>query len=46
MKSIKRVLRNLGEVFKRVLETLVGQRQPEPELVPIPVRSGDRRSRY
>jgi hypothetical protein len=38
MKALRRVLKKLGDVFNRVLDTLLGQRQPEPELIPIPVR--------
>lgn len=45
MKSIKKILKKLGEMFDRVLEALIGQRQPEHQLVPIPVRSNSRRAR-
>lgn len=44
MKSIKKALRKLGEMFDRVLEALIGQRQPEHQLVPIPVRNDSRRN--
>jgi hypothetical protein len=42
MDSLKRVLKKLGDIFNRVLDALLGQRQPEPELIPIPVRNRDR----
>jgi hypothetical protein len=41
MKSIKRVLKRLGEIFNRTLDTLLDQlsgKQPEAEMIPIPVR--------
>ncbi len=44
MKTIKKVLREIGEILNRVLESLLGQSQPQPELIPIPVRSNSRRS--
>lgn len=44
MKSIKKVLQDIGEILNRVLETLLGQKQPQPELIPIPVRNNSRRS--
>jgi hypothetical protein len=43
VKSIKKALKKLGEMFDRVLEALIGQRQPEHQLVPIPVRNDARR---
>ncbi|WP_425214657.1 hypothetical protein [Tumidithrix helvetica] len=46
MKSIKKALKKLGEIFDRILEALVGQRQPEPQLIPIPVRDGAHRHRF
>jgi hypothetical protein len=45
VKSIKKVLSKIGEIFDRVLEALIGQRQPEHQLVPIPVRNNSRRAR-
>jgi hypothetical protein len=45
VKSIKKALKKLGEIFDRVLEALIGQRQPEHQLVPIPVRNDARRNR-
>jgi hypothetical protein len=44
VKSIKKALKKLGEMFDRVLEALIGQRQPEHQLVPIPVRNDSRRN--
>ncbi len=44
MKAIKKALREIGEILNRVLESLLGQNQPQPELIPIPVRSNSRRS--
>lgn len=43
MKSIKRVLKKLGEIFNRVLDgvldALIGQSgDRQPDLVPIPVK--------
>jgi hypothetical protein len=46
VKLIKKTLKKIGEIFDRILEALVGQRQPEPQLIPIPVRDGSNRSRY
>jgi len=43
MKAVKRILKRLGDMLNRVLDSLLGPRQPEPELIPIPVRNGDRR---
>lgn len=44
MKAIKKVLQEIGEILNRVLESLLGQNQPQPELIPIPVRSNSRRA--
>jgi len=44
VKAIKKVLQDIGEILNRVLETLLGQNQPQPELIPIPVRNNSRRS--
>ncbi|AFY73978.1 hypothetical protein Syn7502_01947 [Synechococcus sp. PCC 7502] len=44
MKSIQKALKKLGEIFNRVLDALLeqlGGKEPEPEMIPIPVR--DRR---
>ncbi len=41
MKSIKKALRKLGEIFNRVLDALLEQlkgREPEPEMIPVRVR--------
>ncbi|MDX1977445.1 MAG: hypothetical protein SFT94_07205 [Pseudanabaenaceae cyanobacterium bins.68] len=45
MKAIKKALKRLGEKIGRAMENLIdsllgglGGRQPEPELIPIPVR--------
>lgn len=43
MKSIKKVLKKLGEIFNRVLDevldALIGQKgDRQPELIPIPVK--------
>jgi hypothetical protein len=41
MKSIKKVLEKLGDIFNRVLDALLDQlkgREPEPDMIPIPVR--------
>jgi len=41
MKSIKKVLKRLGELFNRALDALLDQlrdREPEPEMIPIRVR--------
>ena len=47
MKALKKALREIGEILNRVLETLLGKGQPQPELIPIPVRNDSRRaSRY
>jgi hypothetical protein len=43
VKAIKKVLKEIGEILNRVLEALLGQNQPQPELIPIPVRSNSRR---
>jgi hypothetical protein len=45
VKAIKKALRELGEMLNRVLETLLGKGQPQPELIPIPVRNDSRRAR-
>lgn len=45
MKAIKKVLQDIGEILNRVLEALLGQNQPQPELIPIPVRNNSRRDR-
>ncbi|NMF58434.1 hypothetical protein [Pseudanabaena yagii] len=44
MKAIKKALKEIGEILNRVLEALLGQNQPQPELIPIPVRNNSRRS--
>ena len=44
MKSIKKALKRLGEIFNRLLDSLLGG-QSQPELIPIPVRSRSRTSR-
>lgn len=44
MKAIKKVLQEIGEILNRVLESLLGQSQPQPELIPIPVRNNPRYS--
>ncbi|MFN5856530.1 MAG: hypothetical protein ACK456_11660 [Pseudanabaenaceae cyanobacterium] len=52
MKNLRKALKNLGEklgeLLDRTVEALFGRRQPTPELIPIPVRNGNRRipSRY
>jgi hypothetical protein len=47
VKAIKKALKELGEILNRVLESLLGQNQPHPELIPIPVRNNSRRvNRY
>ena len=41
MKSIKKVLEKLGEIFNRVLDALLEQlkgNEPEPEMIPIPIK--------
>jgi hypothetical protein len=41
MKSIRKVLKRLGEIFNRALDSLLDQlrgREPEPEMIPIRVR--------
>jgi len=41
MKSIQRVFKKLGEIFNRVLDTLLDQlrgKEPEHELIPIRIR--------
>jgi hypothetical protein len=41
MKSIKKVLEKLGEIFNRVLDAILDQlsgKEPEPEMIPIRVR--------
>jgi len=41
MKSIKKVLDKLGEIFNRVLDALLEQlagKETEPEMIPIPVK--------
>ncbi len=43
VKAIKKALKEIGEVLNRVLEALLGQNQPQPELIPIPVRNNSRR---
>jgi len=43
VKAIKKILQDIGEVLNRVLEALLGQKQPQPELIPIPVRNNSRR---
>ncbi len=43
MKAIKKALKEIGEILNRVLESLLGQNQPQPELIPIPVRNNSRR---
>ncbi len=44
MNVIKKVLKRLGEVFDRLVESLLGERRPEPQLIPIPVRDRSSRS--
>ena len=44
MKAIKKILQEIGEILNRVLESLLGQNQPQPELIPIPVRNDSRRA--
>jgi hypothetical protein len=52
LKNLRKALKNLGEklgeLLDRTVEALFGRRQPTPELIPIPVRNGNRRipSRY
>ncbi len=47
MKAIKKVIQEIGEILNRVLGALLGQNQPQPELIPIPVRNNSRRvNRY
>ena len=46
MKAIKKALKEIGEMLNRVLESLLGQSQPQPELIPIPVRNQSRRNNY
>ncbi len=46
MKNLRKALKNLGEklgeLLDRAVEALFGRRQPTPELIPIPVRNGNR----
>jgi hypothetical protein len=44
VKAIKKALKEIGEILNRVLEVLLGQNQPQPELIPIPVRNNSRRN--
>jgi hypothetical protein len=44
VKAIKKALKEIGDILNRVLETLLGKSQPQPELIPIPVRNNSRRS--
>jgi hypothetical protein len=44
VKAIKKALKEIGEILNRVLEALLGQNHPQPELIPIPVRNNSHRS--
>jgi len=44
VKAIKKALKEIGEILNRVLESLLGQNHPQPELIPIPVRNNSRRN--
>jgi len=46
VKAIKKALKEIGDILNRVLEALLGQNQPQPELIPIPVRNNSRRNRH
>jgi predicted RNase H-like HicB family nuclease len=47
VKAIEKAMKEIGEILNRVLEALLGQNQPQPQLIPIPVRSNSRRvNRY
>ncbi len=39
MKSFRKVLKRLGEIFNRALDAILDQlREKQPEMIPIPVR--------
>lgn len=45
MKSIKEVIAKLGELLNRLIDSLLGQAQPEAELIPVPVEQRSRHPR-
>jgi hypothetical protein len=45
VESIGKILRELGDMIGRLIDTLLGGKESEPQMIPIPVRNNNRRVR-